>query len=131
MELLDHLPHNWPEALAFIAFIVYTLWRDRRADKKTTEVHKQTVNGHHPEKTNLRDDVDKSIRVGESAAASGAVTVRMLEDFRAETRDGLNEFRTEARDALKDIRKDIGGIRQELRDERQERIEGDRRRGSG
>lgn len=81
------------------------------------DVHKQTVNGHDPETTNLRDDVDKSIRVGESAAASGAVTVRMLD-----------EFRSEVRDAFKETRKDIGGLRQDLRDERRDRIEGDRRR---
>ncbi|WP_109519707.1 DUF2746 domain-containing protein [Mycolicibacter heraklionensis] len=89
---------------------------ERRRDEQLSEVHEQTVNSHPPEGNNLRDDLDKSISVGESAAASGAVTVRML-----------NAFRDEVRDAFKEARKDIGGIREELRDERRERAAEDRR----
>jgi len=130
-EWVGHLPANWHEFAGLVLIVGYMLWRDRRADKKLAgvgkrvdgvgkrldEVHEQTNNRHD---TNLRDDVDKSISVGESAAASGAVTVRALGDFREEVRAGF-----------KKIERDIGGIREEMRTERIERIEGDRRRDDG
>ncbi|TDH57588.1 DUF2746 domain-containing protein [Mycobacterium eburneum] len=63
------------------------------------EVREQVKNSHE---TNLRDDLDS---------------------LRVEMRAGFDEMRT----AHKETRRDIGGIREELRDERRERIEGDRR----
>lgn len=130
-EWIGHLPANWHEFAGLMLIVGYMLWRDRRADKKLAgvgkrvdgvgkrldEVHEQTNNKHD---TNMRDDLDKSISVGESAAASGAVTVRALGDFREEVRAGF-----------KKIERDIGGIREEIRTERTERIEGDRRRDEG
>jgi hypothetical protein len=135
MELFDHLPHNWPEFAGLVAVVAYIMWRDRRADRKLAgvgkrvdgvgrrvdEVHKQTQNNHE---TNLRDDVDKSISVGESAAASGAVTVRMVEGLRTEVREGFDRVESK----IRGVERDIGGIREEMRTERTERIAGDRRR---
>ncbi|AQT25848.1 hypothetical protein SimranZ1_36 [Mycobacterium phage SimranZ1] len=43
-------------------------------------------------------------------------------------RDDLDEIRDLVRDGFKQIQRDIGGLREELRTERLERIEGDKRR---
>lgn len=138
-DLVGDLPASWPQLGGLVTILGYLILRDRRKDreamqrdkekaaheakrdKQLTEVHEQTVNTHPPDR-NLRDDMDKSISVGESAAASGAVTVRMLSDLRDEVREGFKR--------IEHIERDIGGMREEMRTERTERIEGDRwRRG--
>ncbi|AMS01735.1 minor tail protein [Mycobacterium phage Brocalys] len=43
-------------------------------------------------------------------------------------RDDLDEIRDLVRDGFKQVQRDIGGLREELRTERLERIEGDKRR---
>lgn len=48
-------------------------------------------------------------------------------DHSTNLRDDIDEIRDLVRDGLTDIRRDIGGLREELRTERLERIEGDRR----
>nr|WP_318276522.1 DUF2746 domain-containing protein [Mycobacterium eburneum] len=59
--------------------------------------------------------------------ALGQVRDQVKNGHSTPLRADLDDFRDEVRAAFKDVRRDIGGIREELRDERRERIEGDRR----
>lgn len=58
----------------------------------------------------------------------GAIRDQVQNGHEKPLRVDLDDFRDEMRTGFKDMRRDIGGIREELRDERRERIEGDRRR---
>lgn len=51
-------------------------------------------------------------------------------DHDTNLRDDIDEIRELLRDGFSETRKDIGGLREELRTERLERIEGDRRPGA-
>ncbi|QGJ90179.1 membrane protein [Mycobacterium phage SheaKeira] len=100
--------NNWEVALlAFIALcgmggIVLPVWLTQRTHgKKLGDIKEQVANSHS---TNLRDDIDRVI------AAVAAVTETV----------GDVKFQ------LRDVKQDIGGLREELRFERQERINGDR-----
>ncbi|PQM45200.1 hypothetical protein C1Y40_04626 [Mycobacterium talmoniae] len=57
----------------------------------------------------------------------GTIRDNVQNGHKTPMRSDLDDFRDEVRAAFKDVRRDIGGIREELRDERRERIEGDRR----
>ncbi|MEZ0366828.1 DUF2746 domain-containing protein [Mycobacterium sp. pUA109] len=87
-----------------------------RVDGKVSEVREQVKNTHD---SNLREDLDKVARLAESTAANVAVIGRQV----TEVKDHVISHGGD----ISGIRKDMGIIRGELRDERRERIEGDRR----
>ncbi|QBI97273.1 hypothetical protein KD930_gp29 [Mycobacterium phage Kevin1] len=81
--------------------------------EKLDEIHEETVNSHKG-KTNMRDQIDALeqkvdlIAVGVTALQQGQETHNV---------------------AIRDLKRDVGGIREELRTERKERIAGDARGG--
>ena len=80
--------------------------------EKLDEIHEETVNSHKG-KTNMRDQLDAL----EQKVDRVAVGVTSLQQGQ-----GAHNI------AIRDLKRDIGGIREEIRTERKERIEGDKRR---
>ncbi|AOT24953.1 hypothetical protein PBI_KALPINE_33 [Mycobacterium phage Kalpine] len=91
-------------ALCGLAGTVLPVWlNQRKHGRQLGEIKDQVANDHS---TNLRDDIDELV-----------AAVRMVTT-------GLSDLKTDVRD----VKQDIGGLREELRTERIERIEGDRLR---
>lgn len=60
-----------------------------------------------------------------------ATLYEVRNDHRANLRDDIDDMKQLVKDGFADTRKDIHGLREELRTERLERIEGDRQRRLG
>ncbi|AEK07305.1 hypothetical protein PBI_MYXUS_32 [Mycobacterium phage Myxus] len=110
MQGLFNPDSNWEVfMLCFIAAmpvlaVVLPVWlTQRNHGKKLGDIKEQVANSHN---TNLRDDIDRVL-------ASVATLAEGLGDVKVQVRD---------------VKSDIGGIREDIRQERQERINGDRLR---
>lgn len=105
----------WLPALGTLAVVVHgqRKGRDRRNEDRAVladmhekvEVVKREVKNDHPDDQNMRDQID---RIEQAVSTQG-------EDIREIRQRQIEQGR------------DIGGIREELRTERKERIEGDER----
>ncbi|AKF14196.1 minor tail protein [Mycobacterium phage Luchador] len=104
-------PDSWQDVvlLAFVALCgmggtVLPVWlNQKRHSKQLGEIKNQVSNDHS---TNLRDDIDELVLAVRQV-------VEKVADVKVDVRD---------------VKSDIGGLREELRTERVERIEGDRLR---
>ncbi|MCP3811562.1 MULTISPECIES: hypothetical protein [Mycolicibacterium] len=119
-------------AVASIAAIVVSV-RGQRRGKDRREEDRAVLNDVS-EKVNVLPDVQRKVDVVRNNVQNGhsdPLRDDLDRQFAAIHRKVEEKFNEQARDlrAMRnDVRRDIGGIREEIRTERQERIEGDKRR---
>jgi hypothetical protein len=117
---LPELAHNgWELAtwsiIGIVAVIAFWIWTEhkftrsqiRGVAKGVNEVREHVSNSHD---SNMRDDLDEAKDSAAAANTTAETVLARVEDLLV----SFNDLRSEVREQ----RKDIGGVRQELRDDR-------------
>lgn len=124
---MDFHPDDWKDVFVYLIVgipaiiaavgVVLNARNQRASHKSQTEtadaVLEEVKNDHT---TNLRDDIDGLFDA-----------MRLITEMKDHNSSSLRELRGELREGFREIHVDISGVREELRMERLERIDGDRR----
>ncbi|AEN79887.1 hypothetical protein SEA_PURGAMENSTRIS_27 [Mycobacterium phage Purgamenstris] len=108
--------------------------RDRWSSDRETlrEIHEETVNSHRG-KSNMREDLDKvldgitALQHGQELQAAAITALQQGQEAQAAAVSELRRGQDAQTVATRDLQRDVGGIREEIRTERRERIAGDER----
>ncbi|ULN72312.1 hypothetical protein [Mycolicibacterium smegmatis] len=115
------LPGSLPAIAAlWVAIRGQRKGRDRwsRDHETLREIHEETVNSHRG-KSNMREDLDKVL--------AGIAALQHGQEAQAAAISELQQGQEASAVAIRDLQRDVGGIREEIRTERRERIAGDER----